>query len=204
VSDYEVVSSRTVHRGRVITLRTDQVRTPGGAIAERDVVEHPGAVVVVALEGDQVMLVSQYRHPVRGDLTELPAGLLDTPGEDPFAAARRELYEEADLWARTWNTLLDLRVSPGGMNEVVRVYLARDVTRVPDGERFRRGSGEEYEEATMRAEWVPLDRAVADVCGGVIQSVAAVAGLLAVDKARAQRWQTLRPADVPWPPHILT
>lgn len=137
MSGYEVVASRTIHQGRVIDLHVDQVRMPGGEVAERDVVEHPGAVMIVALdEMDRTLLVTQYRHPVRGWLTELPAGLLDRAGEDPYAAARRELYEEADLSADTWHTLLDLRTSPGGMNEPGRVYLARDLRLVPELQRL--------------------------------------------------------------------
>lgn len=88
--------------------------------------------MVVALDGDgRVFLISQYRHPVGGFLIELPAGLLDKDRETPADAARRELFEEAALYAATWHTLLDLRVSPRGMKEIGRVYLARDLTRYP-------------------------------------------------------------------------
>jgi ADP-ribose pyrophosphatase len=201
MSDYEVVASRTVHQGRVITLHTDQVRTPSGDIAERDVVEHPGAVMVVALdEADRVLLVTQYRHPVRGWLTELPAGLMDRPDETPLQAARRELHEEADLYADTWHTLLDLRVSPGGMNEPGRVHLARDLRPVPIEERHVRGSNGEHEEATMRATWVDLDEAVNDVLAGRILNVTTAAGLLAATHARDHNWDTLRSPDAPWIP----
>jgi ADP-ribose pyrophosphatase len=204
LAGYEVVSSRTVHQGRVITLRTDQVRTPGGAIAERDVVEHPGAVMVVALDDvGRVLLVTQYRHPVRGWLRELPAGLLDQNGAPPHAAAHRELYEEADLRADVWHTLLDLRISPGGMNERGRVYLARTLHLVPEGERHHRGGNGEYEEADMQADWVDLDQAVTDALAGNIQNGATVASLLAAAYARDHGWAPLRPADAPWPPRHL-
>lgn len=205
LSGYEVTSSRTIHRGRVITLHTDQVRMPDGQVAERDVVEHPGAVMIVALDdAGRVLLVSQYRHPVRGHLVELPAGLLDQAGEDPHAAARRELHEEADLRADTWHTLLDLRISPGGMNEPGRVYLARDLHPVPDHERHHRGSNGEHEEADLKAFWTDLDQAIADVMAGTIQNAATVAGLLAAAHARDHDWKPLRPADVPWPPRHLS
>ena len=201
---YEVTSSRTIHRGRVITVRTDQVRTPGGEVAERDVVEHPGAVMIVALDdASRVLLVTQYRHPVRGWLTELPAGLLDHTGEDPYTAARRELREEGDLVAGTWHTLLDLRISPGGMNERGRVYLARNLDTVPTADRYQRGRNGEYEEADMRAEWVDLDQAVTNALAGTLQNGATIAGLLATAYARDHQWQPLRPADSPWPPHHL-
>jgi 8-oxo-dGTP pyrophosphatase MutT (NUDIX family) len=205
VHNYEVASSRTVYCGRVITVRTDRVRTPAGDVAERDVVEHPGAVMIVALDdAGRVLLVTQYRHPVGGYLTELPAGLLDHPGEDPSAAARRELHEEGDLTAATWHTLLDLRISPGGMNERGRIYLARDLTTVPELDRHHRGTNGEYEEADMRSEWVDLDRAVDRALAGDIQNGTTVAGLLATVYARDHQWQSLRPADIPWIPQHLT
>lgn len=205
MNDYEVVASRTIHRGRVITLRTDQVRTPAGDLAERDVVEHPGAVMVVALDNaDRVLLVTQYRHPIRGWLTELPAGLMDHPGETPLQAARRELHEEADLYADTWHTLIDLRVSPGGMNEPGRVHLARDLHPVPAGERHVRGSNGEHEEATMRTAWVDLDQAVNNVFTGRILNATTVAGLLATAHTRAHNWNTLRSPDTPWIPRRET
>lgn len=205
MNGYDVTSSRTIHRGRVITLHTDQVRMPDGEIAERDVVEHPGAVMIVALDdAGCVLLVTQYRHPVRGNLVELPAGLLDQTGEDPYAAARRELYEEADLRADTWHTLLDLRISPGGMNEPGRVYLARDLRPVPDAERHHRGGNGEHEEADLQTFWTDLDQAVADVMAGNIQNVATAAGLLAAAHARNQQWKPLRPAETPWLPRHLS
>lgn len=204
MTGYDVVSSRPVHRGRVISVRTDAVRMPDGAVAERDVIEHPGAVVIVALdEHDRVFLLDQWRHPVGGYLTELPAGLLDQAGESPWDAARRELYEEAALRAATWHTLVDLRVSPGAMNEIGRVYLARDLTVVPEEERFVPGGAGEHEEADLRTAWVPLGEAVARVMAGDIVNGAAVAGLLAAAHVRAHGWAGLRPADLPWPPRRL-
>jgi ADP-ribose pyrophosphatase len=201
---FEVESSRIVHRGRVITLRTDQVRTPGGDLAERDVVEHPGAVVIVALDDTgRVLLVTQYRHPVRGWLTELPAGLLDHAGEDPYTTARRELHEETDLRADTWHTLLDLRTSPGGMNEPGRIYLARDLHPIHEPDRHHRGANGEYEEADMRAEWVDLDQAISQALAGTITNGATVAGLLATAHARDHDWTTLRAPDALWPPRTL-
>lgn len=203
-SRYEVLASRTVHQGRVLSLHTDTVLMPGGLTADRDVVEHPGAVMVVALNSNgQVFLISQYRHPVRGFLAELPAGLLDKEREAPADAARRELYEEAALRAGTWHTLLDLRVSPGGMNEVGRVYLARDLTSVPDAERYDLGQGGEYEEADFRTEWVDLDDATDRALAGGIQNSTTVAGLLAAARARDCGWKALRPADLPWPPRYV-
>lgn len=85
MNGYELTSSRIIHHGRVITLHTDQVRMPDGEVAERDVVEHPGAVVIVALDdAGRVLLVTQYRHPVRGNLVELPAGSSTKRGKTPM------------------------------------------------------------------------------------------------------------------------
>ncbi|ADP83834.1 NUDIX domain-containing protein [Pseudofrankia inefficax] len=204
---YETVDSRLVHENHIMSIRVEQVRMPGGQIAERDVIDRMGAVVIVALDGDgRVFLLSQYRHPVGGFVVELPAGLLDKPDETPFEAARRELYEEAGLRASTWHTLLDLRLTPAAMNHRVRVYLARDLTVVPDDERYELGQGGEFEEADFRSEWVDLGEAVGRALAGELQNDAAVAGLLATAAAAAQTddWHSLRPADLPWPPRLVT
>jgi len=197
---YETVASRQVYADKVVSLRVDEVRMPGGQVAERAVISRPSAVMIVALDDDgRVFLLSQYRHPVGGFLVELPAGLADKPGETPFAAAQRELYEEAALRAATWHTLADLRVSPGALDQLARVYLARDLTAVPPEERYELGQAGEYEEADFRTEWRTLDDAVEQVHSGEIQNSGTVAGLLAAYTARALRWQPLRPADLPWP-----
>jgi ADP-ribose pyrophosphatase len=201
---YETVDSRLVHRNHIMTIRVEQVRMPGGQVAERDVIDRLGAVVIVALDGDdRVFLLSQYRHPVGGFLVELPAGLLDRPDEPAADAARRELFEEAGLRAATWHTLLDLRLTPAAMNHRVRVYLARDLAVVPARERYELGQGGEYEEAEMHGEWVGLAEAVRRALAGEIQNDAAVAGILAAAAARADAWRPLRPADLPWPPRLV-
>ena len=111
---YEVVGSETVFKGRVLTVRVDDVRMSDGSVAKREVVAHPGAVGVVALDGaGKIVLVNQYRPPIGARLDELPAGLLDVPGESALACAKRELFEEAGLAADEWNVLLDLHTSPG-------------------------------------------------------------------------------------------
>jgi len=197
---YETVASRQVYADKVVALRVDDVRMPGGQVAERAVVSRPAAVTIVALDDDgRVFLLSQYRHPVGGFLLELPAGLLDKPGETPYEAARRELYEEAALRAATWHTLADLRVSPGALDQLVRIYLARDLTVVPEDARYELGQAGEYEEADFRTEWRTLDDAVEQVHSGEIQNSGTVAGLLAAYTARALSWKPLRPADLPWP-----
>lgn len=182
--------------GRVIDVRSDAVRMPDGALATRDVVVHPGAVGVIALDDrDRVLLVQQYRHPVRRRLWEPPAGLLDEPGEHPLTAAQRELYEEAHHRADVWHVLVDAFTSPGMSDEAVRIFLARGLSEVPEGERHEG----EHEESDMPVAWVPLDEAVAAVLDGRLHNPLGVMGLLAVERARRDGFSRLRPADAPWP-----
>jgi 8-oxo-dGTP pyrophosphatase MutT (NUDIX family) len=196
VTDFDTVSSRTVYSGHILTLRADEVRMPGGEVKTREVIEQFGAVGIVALDSDgRVVLIRQYRHPVGQWLVELPAGLLDEPGEKAYRTAARELAEEAALTAGRWDVLVDLQVSPGLSNEAVRVYLARDLAPVPDADRHV-GTDEETDLGVHR---VDLDEAVAAVFTGGIQNSLAVAGLLAAAYARDHDWTTLRPADADWP-----
>jgi ADP-ribose pyrophosphatase len=193
---YPVTGSEDVYRGRVISLRRDTVRMSDGSTAVREVVEHPGAVAVVALdEAGEVILVNQYRHPVARRLDELPAGLLDVDGECALAAAKRELAEEAAVRANRWNVLLDLYPSPGMSSEAIRVFLARELSELDGDERFE----PEHEEITMTIERVPLDEAVRRAGAGELSNAAAVAGILAAASARSAAWSGLRPADTPWP-----
>jgi len=195
-ADLEVVSSETVFDGVVWDVRREQVRLADGQTVVREVLVHTGAVGIVALdEQDRVLLVRQYRHPVRRYLWEPPAGLLDIEGEDPLAAARRELAEEANLRAADWHVLVDFFNSPGGNTEAFRCYLARGLEHVPEDERHE-GEGEERD---MPVAWVPLDEARDLVLGGHLHNPTAVTGVLAAWAARESGWRTLRPADAPWP-----
>lgn len=123
----EVLSSRDVYEGKVVTLRVDEIALPQGRKATREVVEHPGAVVIVALdEKGEVALVRQYRHAVKRYLLELPAGGLE-PGEEPLATAQRELREEVGVEAARWTSLGHFFSSPGFANEILHVFLAEDL-----------------------------------------------------------------------------
>jgi 8-oxo-dGDP phosphatase len=198
VEEYAVLASTPVFRGRVLSVRTDELRMSDGSIATREIVEHPGAVAVVALDDDgRVVLVNQYRHPVRRYLDELPAGLLDVSGEAPLAAARRELFEEAAIIAADWAVLLDLHTSPGMSDEAIRVFLARGLADVPADERFEA----EHEEITMTVRRVGLEEAVHRAFTGEMSNATAVAGVLAASVARDQQWRALRPADASWSGH---
>ena len=191
--DHQVQDSETVFQGRIISVRKDEVTMPGDTTSQRDVVVHPGAVGAVALDDQgRVLLVQQYRHPVRRRLDELPAGLLDKPGEPALEAAQRELVEEAGLAAGTWHVLVDVLTSPGMTDEAIRIFLARDVRTVDR-------DVQEHEEVDMTTQWLDLDEAVRRVLDGGIENAMAAVGILAADRARADGFASLRPADAPWP-----
>jgi 8-oxo-dGTP pyrophosphatase MutT (NUDIX family) len=190
--EFTVAGSRVVHIGRVVGLRVDDVVMPGGETAAREVVEHLGAVAILALDAEgAVTMVHQYRHPLGHRLWELPAGLIDHAEEEPVEAAKRELVEEAGLAAGDWSTLVDVAASPGFTDEVVRVFLARDVSDVD-----REMLGEE--EADLVVAKFPLADAVAMALSGELVNGATVSGVLAAHAVVTGAAQT-RPADAPWP-----
>lgn len=171
-----------IFAGRVWDVVAEDVDL-GHSVVRREFVAHPGAVAVLALdELDRVLLLKQYRHPVRGYLWEPPAGLLDVVGEDPLEAARRELAEEADLIADSWEHLVSFRSTPGGSSEEIIVYLARDLREVPEAQRHERTE----EEADLEPVWVPFDEAVAGVLEGRLHSPTAVVGILAAAQRRVR------------------
>ncbi|MFE9657668.1 NUDIX domain-containing protein [Micromonospora sp. NPDC006431] len=193
---YEVTAHREIWSGRIFQVVSDDVTMPGGGTATRDYVTHVGAVAVVALDdAGQVVLIRQYRHPVGRHLWELPAGLMDVSGEDLAAAAARELAEEADLTAGTIDVLVDLHSSPGFSNEVVRVFLARDLADVPADQRHDRRD----EEADLQVVRVGLDEAVRMVLAGEITNAACVAGVLAAARAQETGFTELRRPGAPLP-----
>jgi 8-oxo-dGDP phosphatase len=193
---YEVLNSAEVYRGRRFALRRDEVVMPGGEPAVREVLVHPGAVVIAAVdEVDRIVLVRQYRHPIGRFQWEIPAGLLDVDGEPAPAAARRELAEETGLQATEWHTLTDLATSPGISSETVRVFLARGLSDVDDADRYVAHGDEE---ADMTVERIALDDAVKRVLAGELINAATVAGVLAAARARDDDWRGLRAADAPW------
>lgn len=193
-----VINSAKVFDGMVWDVLRDTVDLGEAGTVTREYVRHTGAVIALALdERDRVLFIQQYRHPVRALEWELPAGLLDEPGEHPWVAVARELHEEADLRAGRWNVLMDFYNSPGGMSEAGRIFLARDLSPVPDAERFQR-SGEEH---GMPTHWVDLDEAHEAVLHGDLHNPGAVIGVLAAHAGRARGWDTLRPYDAPWPEH---
>jgi 8-oxo-dGDP phosphatase len=195
VEEWPVVSSAERYRGKIINVRSDTIRSPDGNTAEREVVEHPGAVGVLALdESRRVLMIRQYRHPVGRLLWELPAGLRDVAGEPVLQTARRELLEETGYRAAHWDVLVDYFSSPGIITERLRVFLARGLELVPEAER---DFVPENEEAHLLVDWVPLEEAVSLVLAGELHNSVAVMGILAVHTASADGFGSLRAADAP-------
>lgn len=196
---WQVLSRVPVHRSFVFDTVSERIATPSGDEMTRDWTAHRGAVGVIALDdADRVVLVRQYRHPVRHRLWEPPAGLLDVVGEDPAAAAARELAEEAQLQAAEWHTLVDLFTTPGMSSESVRVFLARGLSPAPVPEGFVAAG----EEAHLEVGALPLADVVAGILAGRLQNPLLVAGALAawaVCRGPGPAWDGLRPADAPWP-----
>jgi 8-oxo-dGTP pyrophosphatase MutT (NUDIX family) len=188
---FETASSETLYTGKIFALRRDQVRMPGGEVVYREIVEHFGAVAVVAMDDDgNIPMVYQYRHAFGRRLWELPAGLLDIGGEAAHLTAARELQEEAGLHAETWKVLVDLDSTPGFSDESVRVYLATGLTEVDRPEAHD-------EEADMTLQWYPLEEAARKVLSGEVVNAIAVAGILAAHAVTTGFAQP-RPVDSPW------
>ncbi len=193
----DVLSSEVVYRGNVWNIVKDRFQLGDDQIS-REYMSHTGAVAILAMdERDRVLLIKQYRHPIRMRDWELPAGLLDIVGESPVLAAQRELAEEADLVAETWHLLGEFSTSSGGSNEVVRIFLARGVSAAP--EVFSRTE----EEAGIEVRWVPLDDIVDSVLSRDLQNSILMVGALMASASRARGWHNLGAGDAPWPWHPL-
>ena len=189
---FSVSSSRRTYDGLVCAVRVDEVVMPDGSTAAREVVEHDEAVAIVALhDDDSVVLIEQYRHPLRRRLWELPAGLMDVDGEPADRTAARELLEETGFTARDWSVLLDVATSPGFTDETVRIFLARGLTQVG------RPAEQSGEEAQLRVVRVPLPAAVEAVDRGDVVNVMAVAGILAADRRVRSVGDARRVTDPP-------
>lgn len=194
---HTVTESTTAWSGRIVDMVEDHVVVvEGEEPVVRQYTRHPGAVAVVAMRGEEgaeeILLLRQYRHPVNASLWEIPAGLLDIPGEDSRVAAERELAEEADLKAARWDVLVDFFTSPGGSTEPLRVFLARDLETTETT--FER----EDEEATMEYAWVSLSDALDWVLAGRLHNPSTVIGILSAHAARGRGWEGLREPGAPW------
>lgn len=176
----EVLQSDLVYQGRVWDVVSDRVAYGDGEIV-RQYVKHTGAVAIVAIDDeDRVLLIQQYRHPIRHRDWELPAGLLDVPGEEPLLAAQRELAEEADLIAAEWEPLVSAWTTPGGNDELIHIFLATGIGQAPAVH------DREDEEADIRIEWVRMADAVDAVLDGRMRNGILAIGLLAAARRRAK------------------
>ncbi|MRX42321.1 NUDIX domain-containing protein [Agromyces kandeliae] len=195
--DLPILERETVFEGRIWDVRRDTLEYgPDATRIVREYVAHPGAVAILALDDeDRVLLIKQYRQPVRARDWEIPAGLLDIAHEPPLEAARRELAEEADLVASDWAVLADYFTTPGGSDEAIRIFLARGLAAAPEAH------AREDEEADMEVRWVGLDDCVDAVLARRVGNPSFTVGVLAAVAARSRGWATLAPADAPWPAH---
>jgi ADP-ribose pyrophosphatase len=162
------LASRRLYEGRIISLRVDQVERDDGHRSERDIVEHPGAVAIVAWDGERLAMVGQWRHAVGRELLELPAGTLD-PGEEPLSTARRELAEECALAAEHWQPAARFYTAPGFCDEEMHLYLATGLRQTdasaPDDEAIER-------------HWLTLGEALAAIPDGRLADAKSIVGVL--------------------------
>ncbi len=188
-----LVSSETVFEGAVWNIRRDMVEYGGGRIT-REYMDHSGAVAILALDDQgRVLLIKQYRQPLGLRDWEIPAGLLDIHGEDPLIAAQRELAEEVDLVAARWDLLSDFNSSPGGSNEVIRIYLARELTATATA--FDRTE----EELDIEKRWADLDDVVSATLERTIGNSILTIAALSAQASRARGWSSLGDPHTPWP-----
>jgi ADP-ribose pyrophosphatase len=168
----KVISTRTAFRGKVFLVTQDEVIEPSGARVRRDTVRHSGSVVIMAIDRSgrepRVLLVRQYRYPVDSFLWELPAGRVDE-GENPLAAAKRELIEETGYRAKKWKKALTFYSSPGFLDERMWLYLAEDLER---------GEAQPEEDEFISKRFVPLSAALKQVQKGGIQDAKTIVGVL--------------------------
>lgn len=199
VNPRHLISRETVFEGQIFDVaREEFALTEDGDPLLRDYMVHPGAVAVAALnEDNEILLINQYRQPVGMNMWEIPAGLLDVQGESPVHAAQRELAEETDLKASTWHTLAEFNNSPGCSTEANRIFLARGIEDLDEGDRCAR----EGEEAEIVKRWVPIEEAVSAVLSSGLHSPSANIAILATWASIQGGHSSLRNPDEPWPAH---
>jgi 8-oxo-dGDP phosphatase len=168
-----ISESEVVFNGKIWDIKRESFDYNGETLV-REFVAHPGAVAVIALnDANQVLLINQYRHPVREFLWEIPAGLLDVPGESKLEAAKRELLEETGYIAESWSELIEFHTTPGGNNETIAIFMARQLRHQGHDLEL------EGEETDMQVEWVPLAEALESVLTSNMRSPSATVGIMA-------------------------
>jgi 8-oxo-dGTP pyrophosphatase MutT (NUDIX family) len=203
---WKVALSKVLQKVWLLTMREDTVVTSSGNDLTRIWISHPGAVVILALDdSNRVLMIRQYRHPIGRELWEVPAGLRDVASESLLAAAQRELREETLYQARQWHTLVDYYTSPGFSDERIRIFLARDLVppsadEVAEQEAQRAEkleSGGDDEESYIVTTWVPLTEAVELALAGKLHNGPAITAVLTGAAAQSRGFAGLRPADAP-------
>ena len=176
-----VISSKTVFQGRVFSVVSDEVAEPDNVTARRDIIRHPGSIVVIAVDDSgrelRVLLERQYRYAADARLWELPAGRIE-PGEDKLAAAKRELLEETGYTARKWQPAMFFYVSPGFLDETMNIFLARGLTQ---------GKARPEDDERITVRFFPLKQAVRMVMTGKIADAKTIAAILWLEKKLAQK-----------------
>ena len=181
------LSSKLVYDGKLLKVRSDTVRLPDGNTAEREYIEHPGAVAVIALtDSGELVMERQYRYPLGRDMIEVPAGKIDR-GEDPLATARRELKEETGYTAAQWRHVATINIAIAYSNERIEIYLAKDLKH--EGATLD-------EEEFLEVFTLPLATALAWVREGKITDSKTVSALFWAEKVLGGEWGERPKSDI--------
>ena len=172
----KLLKRNNVYRGRVFNIIVDEVEYPSGNRAVREVAEHGGGAVVLAVLPDhRIILVHQHRYPLNEFILELPAGKLEK-AEDPLHCAQRELEEETGYHASTWKKLTSIYTTPGFCSEILHIYLATGLTPAPGGRKLEEG------ELTMSLRFVSLEESIAMIDKGEIRDGKSICGIMTGDR----------------------
>lgn len=164
----ETISSRDVFSGKIVNLKIDKVKLPNGRISTREIIQHPGAVAIVALTQKKVLMVKQYRKATESALLEIPAGKLEE-NETKEECAQRELMEETGYCAHDMKYVTSFYTSPGFTNEIIHLFFAKNLIK-----RKMEGDEDEY----LKLEYIPLDKAISKIYEGKIRDSKTITGLL--------------------------
>lgn len=162
------VASTRPFRGRLLSLRVDEVELESGRRATREIVEHPGAVAILAWDGARLAMVRQWRQAAGADLLEIPAGTLE-PGEEPRNSAERELAEECGLAAASWEQGPSFYTAPGFSTELLTLFLARDLSAA---------EAEAPEDEALERSWLTLAEALDAIDAGRVSDAKSLVGIL--------------------------
>jgi 8-oxo-dGTP pyrophosphatase MutT (NUDIX family) len=166
-------TTRSIYQGRILQLGIETLTLPNGETVELEIVRHPGGAAVVALDDrEQVCLLRQYRHASGGWLWELPAGKLEAD-EKPQTTAKRELLEETGIQAAQWQTLGNILVTPGFCDEVIHLFLARELTQL---------AAQPQTHEVIEVHWIPFEQALARVFNGALRDAKTMLGLTLAEK----------------------